>query len=47
MIAVVFFLLGIPAGLGFDALIRRWKRRRIDRYAQKWIGEEETSRPWR
>ena len=47
MIAVVFFLLGIPAGLGFDALIRRWKRRRIDRYAQKWIGEEETSRPGR
>lgn len=47
MIAVVFFLLGIPVGVGFDALIRRWKKRRIDRYAQKWIGEEETSRPGR
>ena len=44
MIAVVFFLLGIPAGLGVDALIRRWKRRRIDRYAQKWMGRENASR---
>ena len=38
-------LLGIPAGLGVDALIRRWKRRRIDRYAQKWLGPENPSRP--
>lgn len=45
IIAVVFFLLGIPAGLGVDALIRRWKRRRIDRYAQKWLGPENPSRP--
>ena len=45
MLAVVFFLLGIPAGLGVDALIRRWKRRRIDRYTQKWLGPENPSRP--
>lgn len=45
MLAVFFFLLGIPAGLGVDALIRRWKRRRIDRYAQKWLGPENPSRP--
>ena len=41
MIAVVFFLLGIPAGLGMDMLIRRWRKRRIDRYAQKWLAGED------
>lgn len=37
VIAVVFFLLGIPAGLGLDLLMKRWKQRRIARYAKKWI----------
>ena len=36
--AVIAFFLGLPAGLGIDALMRRWSRRRIDRYAHKWIG---------
>ncbi len=40
MIAVVFFLLGIPAGLGIDALIRRLHRRRIDRFARKLMDGE-------
>lgn len=41
LIAVAFFLLGIPAGLGVDRLIRWWKKRRIERYAQKWMGTGE------
>lgn len=41
LIAVAFFLLGIPAGLGVDRLVRWWKKRRIERYAQKWMGREE------
>lgn len=37
MIAIVFFLLGSLAGLGLDAL-RQWcRRRRIQRYTQRWI----------
>ncbi len=39
MIALAFFLLGIPAGLGIDALVKRWKQRRIDCYARKWGAE--------
>lgn len=38
LIALAFFLLGIPAGLGVDRLVRWWKKRRIERYAQKWMG---------
>lgn len=43
LIAVAFFLPGIPAGLGVDRLIRWWKKRRIERYAQKWMGRENAS----
>ena len=43
LIAVAFFLLGIPAGLGVDRLVRWWKKRRIERYAQKWMGQENAS----
>lgn len=43
LIAVAFFLLGIPAGLGVDRLVRWWKKRRIERYAQKWMGRENAS----
>ena len=43
LIAVAFFLLGIPAGLGVDWLVRWWKKRRIERYAQKWMGRENAS----
>ena len=43
MIAVVFFLLGIPAGLGIDALIRRLRSRRIARFAPKMDGEKGAS----
>lgn len=43
LIAVAFFLVGIPAGLGVDRLIRWWKKRRIERYAQKWMGRENAS----
>lgn len=28
-------------GLGVDRLVRWWKKRRIERYAQKWMGREE------
>lgn len=38
LVAVIAFFLGLPAGLGIDAFVRRWSRRRIDRYAHKWIG---------
>lgn len=39
LIALAFFLLGIPAGLGVDRLVRWWKKRRIERYAQNgWDG---------
>ena len=43
LIALAFFLLGIPAGLGVDRLVRWWKKRRIERYAQKWMGRENAS----
>ena len=43
LIVLAFFLLGIPAGLGVDRLIRWWKKRRIERYAQKWMGQENAS----
>lgn len=42
MIAVLFFLLGIPAGLGIDWLFRRRRQWRMDRYKEKWMGEETT-----
>lgn len=43
LIVLAFFLLGIPAGLGVDRLVRWWKKRRIERYAQKWMGQENAS----
>lgn len=43
MIAIVFFLLGSLAGLGLDAL-RQWRRRRrIQRYTQRWIDHDVVS----
>lgn len=39
IIAVSFFLAGILAGLGLDALRRRRRQRRIQRYTEKWVGK--------
>ena len=43
IIAVVFFLLGIPAGLGIEWLFRRRRLRRIKRCREKWMEAVETA----
>lgn len=43
IIAVVFFLLGIPAGLGIEWLFRRRRLRRIKRCREKWMEAGETA----
>ena len=45
IIAVSFFLAGILAGLGLDALRRQRRQRRIQRYTEKWLGEGEPGTP--
>ena len=43
IIAVVFFLLGIPAGLGIEWLFRRRRLRRIKCCREKWMEAGETA----
>lgn len=45
LIGVIAFLLGIPVGLGVDALVRRIQQRRLDSYAQKWLEGRHTPDP--